>query len=264
MTSPQTDNGFLRIATGDEQNDVFAALARCRLSGIEFQIVLWVIRQTWGYGKKEDWISLTQFEKVTGATRSYVCRAIERLVTYRILVTQKSPGKTVYGFNKRFGEWVVTQTTPVTPKSLEVVTPTSAASDVQDNQVVTPTSHTKETPTKEKLQKKVPEKDKQCYDIEEIEKQIRGIAEREGWADTHYLDKLWSQHRDLRPADRDTFYRKISMAIRSARHTATLGFARKVYFEAAGLVNDRGLMEKQLSADEAARRREFANAQLEA
>src|SRR5436305_1212224 len=100
MMSPQTEDGFVRIATGTGENDVLSALARCRLSGTEFQIVLWVIRQTWGYGKKEDWISLTQFEKVTGASRSYVCRAIDRLVTCRILVTQKSPGKTVYRFNK--------------------------------------------------------------------------------------------------------------------------------------------------------------------
>lgn len=146
MTSPQTKNGHIQIATGGVDNDVFSALIHARLSGVEYQIVLLVIRKTWGYKKKEDWISLTQFQEETGAKRSYICRAIRRLVTCGILVTRKSPQQTFYSFNKLFSEWVVT------PKSL--VTSTSLPSDVQDNGVVTPTSHTKETITKEKIQKK--------------------------------------------------------------------------------------------------------------
>jgi phage replication O-like protein O len=260
VSNPQVDSGFIRIATGDEGNDVLSALARARLTGVDYQIVLWVIRQTWGYGKKEDWISLTQFERVTGASRSYVCRAIERLVTCRILVTQKSPGKTLYSFNKRFSEWVVTGTSPVTPTSPPVVTPASRGSDAEVNAVVTPTSHTKDNPTKDNPTKERPES-KQASDAEvtSIAAELARVTVEHGWWDVPYAEKTIEQLHLLGPEDRARFARKARVLLNAAKLPATRGLARKICGEIAGLVNDRGPMKRVLSPGERAEREAFVS-----
>lgn len=105
MSSPQTENGFIRIATGGKSNDVLMALIGSDLSALEWKIVMFIIRQTWGYGKKEDRISYSQFRKVTGASQNGVWKALNKLVTSRLLVTTEEPNGILYGLNKRFTEW---------------------------------------------------------------------------------------------------------------------------------------------------------------
>lgn len=130
--TPQTENGFTRIASGDESNDVLMALVRAGLTGPQYQIVLLVIRKTWGYNKKEDWISLTQFQEVTGLTRANVCKNISKLVSEQILVRKSYIGiKTIYRINKKFSKW----------SQLVSVATTSIGSD---NQLVSAAIHTKD------------------------------------------------------------------------------------------------------------------------
>ena len=149
MKTPQKEHGHIQIATGSEENDVFGALAKANLSGVEFSIVLWVIRKTWGYNKKTDHISLTQFEKALGFSRSIICRRITRLVNKRILVTEKLPSKTLYGFNKHFSEWKASDRKATSDRKYPSDRKVTGASDRKDNQLVTEKLHTKETLTKE-------------------------------------------------------------------------------------------------------------------
>ena len=146
MSNPQTENGFIQIATGSNDNDVLAALARSHLTGAEFQILLHVMRQTWGYKKKEDWISLSQFQKATDRDRSHIVSCINRLVACKLLVASRQPGKkTVYGFNKLFNEWVVA--------SEPLVASSPRTSSLQPTQLVASRLHTKESLTKETITK---------------------------------------------------------------------------------------------------------------
>lgn len=91
---------------------------------------------------------------------------------------------------------------------------------------------------------------------EETEKLFYPIAVE--FSDAHYADKTMKQLHDLRSERRDEVYRKMRVAINSAKHPATHGLAKKIFHEIAGAVNDFGAMEKQLDAKEAAQRREFA------
>lgn len=104
--SPQTENGYTRIA-----NEILEALARTDFTGFERRIIDVILRRTWGFNKKEDWISLSQFAIATGMNRRVAARIIARLklrkvvVTVRSLVTDRSLGRTAYRFNKRYTEW---------------------------------------------------------------------------------------------------------------------------------------------------------------
>ncbi|MBA7554707.1 hypothetical protein ES705_47338 [subsurface metagenome] len=64
MANPQRENGHVDIA-----NEIVEALAKTHLSSYESQ-VLWVIfRKTYGWHKKEDWITNTQISNMTGIKR---------------------------------------------------------------------------------------------------------------------------------------------------------------------------------------------------
>lgn len=140
MASPQKENGYVAIA-----NEIAEALMRSGLNGTEWEIIMAVLRKTYGFNKKEDWISYTQFEKLTGKTRKTVWRSIESLVAKRILRTKKKPGMTLYGFNKDYSSWMVYKR--------KLVTKMSQTSYLSVQKVVTNRKPTKDIITKDTIQK---------------------------------------------------------------------------------------------------------------
>ncbi len=149
MANPQKEDGFTGIS-----NELLEAIVSTKLNGTEYAVVLHVLRKTYGYSKKEDWISYTAFEKATRRTRPNVWKAIESLVTKKILVTKKKLGVTIYSLNKDYSLWVVTKTKLVTKKKL--------GSYEKEMEVVTKTKPTKETITKETITK---EKENAVFDV---------------------------------------------------------------------------------------------------
>ena len=106
MSTPQKELGHVKIATGTPENDVLSALGSAQLTGVEYQIVLYVIRKTWGFNKKNGWITAQQFVDFTGRTEEGVYKAIRSLREKNILHTEQVMGKpTIYGFNKDFRSW---------------------------------------------------------------------------------------------------------------------------------------------------------------
>lgn len=104
--NPQQEKGTRRIAT-----DVFNALIKAKLSGCEYQIVLFVINQTWGFREKFDDISITQFMGVTGISRPGTIKTIHKLETKRILYVDRqlvnhSLPVNSYLFNKHYDTWL--------------------------------------------------------------------------------------------------------------------------------------------------------------
>jgi phage replication O-like protein O len=150
---PQTENGHIQIATGSNDNDVFTALISANLTSTEYQVVLTVIRKTWGWKKKEDWISISQFIKLTGKSKQSIINATNLLVKKNVLVKQTVPGiKTTYSFNKVFSSWLVKQALPV--KETVPVKESIPTGKAGFTTPVKETVHTKETLTKETIQKK--------------------------------------------------------------------------------------------------------------
>ena len=102
MANPQKENGYTAIS-----NEILEKLLQLPLNSSELRIFLTVIRKTYGYQKKEDRISLSQFEKYTGLSRPTVVESLKRLVKYTLLVKCTT---SVYSVQKNWEKWVVKTT----------------------------------------------------------------------------------------------------------------------------------------------------------
>ena len=102
MANPQTENGYVKIAT-----EIVEQFCRYRLSGEEW-IILWVIlRKTYGWTKKEDAISLSQFHSITKMKKPSIIRAIKNLSSKKIIKVSNNANKTAqtYYFSKDYSKW---------------------------------------------------------------------------------------------------------------------------------------------------------------
>ena len=102
MASPQLENGYLRIA----QQLVDQFCRRC-FNGQEWRILWAVIRKTYGYNKREDAISLSQFREITGMDCKSVARTLKCLRIKNVLICKESRAGNVYKINKNFDAWLV-------------------------------------------------------------------------------------------------------------------------------------------------------------
>ena len=98
MANPQKENGYTAIA-----NEVLEALVKVRLPPSEKDVLFFIIRKTYGYNKKEDRISLTQFEKGTELSRPTIVKALYNLIVRNMVVKAGLPLR----FNKDYEKWVV-------------------------------------------------------------------------------------------------------------------------------------------------------------
>lgn len=98
--SPQVEDGHIKIA-----NEIGEVLAKTNLSAYETRI-LWVIwRKTYGWHKKADQISVTQFQRLTGLHRRHVQRTIKRLMERNIIASTGYSRITTYQFQKDYTKW---------------------------------------------------------------------------------------------------------------------------------------------------------------
>jgi len=134
--TPQLEDGYIRIA-----NEIVDKLISYRISGEEWQILLVVLRKTYGFHKKEDHISLSQFQKYTGLKRPNVIRGIKKLVAKKILgsIKKDTSISNLYWFNKQFKNWQPSIKKDTTP----------SASINKDNELVAKKIHTKDIYTKD-------------------------------------------------------------------------------------------------------------------
>ena len=102
----QVENGnYTRIV--NEVIDKLVTFPFPDQTGVPLKIILFVIRKTWGFNKKEDIISITQFQKALGASRPTIIHWLEYPVKARLLVKGEQLGQTgtVYRFNKYSDNW---------------------------------------------------------------------------------------------------------------------------------------------------------------
>jgi phage replication O-like protein O len=145
LANPQRENGHIDLA-----NEIGDALSGIRLSGEESQCLWVILRKTYGWHKKEDKISLSQFSVMTGLKRPAVSRALKKLLSKMIIVIIKNDNSmiNIYRFNKDFDTWkpLSKKITALSKKIIPVIK--------NDNGVLSKMIHTKETLTKETIQKK--------------------------------------------------------------------------------------------------------------
>lgn len=107
MANPQCENGFTKIA-----NDLMDALCRCHPGGSEGQILLAILRKTYGWNKKSDHISISQLCDMTSVCRRTAIYAIHNLEAKNMIVVQRQK---VDGLNecnmielqKDYEKWIV-------------------------------------------------------------------------------------------------------------------------------------------------------------
>jgi phage replication O-like protein O len=101
MANPQRENGHVDIA-----NEIMEALAGIRISGEEWQCLCVIFRKTYGWHKKEDWISLSQFNLLTKLKKPNILRAIKKLSLKKVVVIKNdNRHKPKYKFNKNYEHW---------------------------------------------------------------------------------------------------------------------------------------------------------------
>ncbi len=145
MANPQAENGHIDIAL-----EVVEKFCSYRISGEEW-LVLWaILRKTYGWHKKEDRISLSQFAVITGLKRQTVLRAISKLSSKKMIgvIKNDSSGINMYSFIKDFDKWE--------PLSKKITVSSKKIMPVikKDNWGESKKGHTKENITKENIQKK--------------------------------------------------------------------------------------------------------------
>lgn len=117
MASPQKENGYTPIA-----NEIMEALCQINLSAYETRILLFILRKTYGWHKKEDRISLSQFSKVLHIAIPHICRTLKRLVKRKI-ITQIGNGYYVsYLFQKDYEKWKSLPKQAILPKQVIGIT----------------------------------------------------------------------------------------------------------------------------------------------
>jgi phage replication O-like protein O len=78
-----------------------------RIAGEERQILDTIIRKTYGWRKKSDWISFSSFEECTGIKQRNVRRALKKLIEKQIVsVNTEHERRPKYSFNKHYNDWI--------------------------------------------------------------------------------------------------------------------------------------------------------------
>ncbi len=101
MANPQWENGFTKLA-----NEIIENLCLINLSPYESRVIWFVLRKTYGFQKKIDKISLSQFAEALQLDRNNVNRAIGRLIKKNMLVVSKDHNNHIsYGLQKDYEKW---------------------------------------------------------------------------------------------------------------------------------------------------------------
>jgi phage replication O-like protein O len=101
MANPQAENGHTDVA-----NEIMEALARQILSPDEWHCLIVILRKTWGWHKREDRISLSQFALMTGMRKPHICRALKKLFQRQIITQTGNERINIYRFQKDFEKWI--------------------------------------------------------------------------------------------------------------------------------------------------------------
>jgi len=147
-------NGYVKIT-----NESMEALAKIRIPGQARQVLDFILRKTYGWNKKTDMISLSQFVAGTGLSKVAVCKAINKLLKMN-LITKKGNALSLftkkgnevaitYGFQKNYNLWLPLPKKVTLPKKVKYVT--KKGNRTLPKKDTTKDTITKETITKEKV-----------------------------------------------------------------------------------------------------------------
>jgi phage replication O-like protein O len=100
MANPQLEDGHSAIS-----NELLEAIIRTHFSPTESAVFWTVVRKTYGWHKKIDRISFTQFEETTRMDRRHVSPALKSLIQRNIVLRQGKGYNLEYGVQKNYENW---------------------------------------------------------------------------------------------------------------------------------------------------------------
>lgn len=165
MANPQKENGYTAIA-----NEIAEQLAKVNFSAYEMRY-LWVLwRKTYGWNKKNDKISLSQFEKATGLKRKDICLVANKLLKRNIIIKNNL----LISFQKDYTKWGSPYRGTVPIEGM--------GSPCRGNKVVPVEGHTKAIKHlyKNKGGEKLKTNKKKMYQYQEINDDGEPIVKRKG------------------------------------------------------------------------------------
>lgn len=114
---------------------------KINLSAYESRVLWFIFRKTYGWKKKEDWLSLSQFSGCIGLDRRLVHRALKGLEAKNIIIINRDDRERPrYGFQKNYKKW----------KSTTVINRDDKLSSKEMTQLSSKEIPTKDNYTKEK------------------------------------------------------------------------------------------------------------------
>lgn len=98
--NPQLEHGYTRVAT-----ELLAVLSKAKLTPHEWNVVMVVFAKTYGWKKKEDWISISQISAAAELEYSQCSRAVSGLARKRVLSRVFNGRRLLIGVQKKYAEW---------------------------------------------------------------------------------------------------------------------------------------------------------------
>lgn len=93
----QLENGYTKIA-----NNLLEKIAKIKMSGQSWQVLIAILRKTYGYNKKSDWIEYSQLSQITNLSKSRICESIKLLRDCGIITQKRNGIKQIISINKGF------------------------------------------------------------------------------------------------------------------------------------------------------------------
>ena len=208
IANPQAENGHIDIA-----HEIAEAFYKLQLSGNQWRLLWVILRQSYGWKKKQDRISYSFFEKRTGLDRRNIGRELKELIERKIIVKNDNSYIVSYGIQKDYMKWIYKPLSKMTtvlnnPKHNQVVKKKLLSKMTivkNDNKVLS-----KLTTTKETIQKKIlPEK---------ILSQISELKKR--YSDQEIIDQVFQALSSTRKSNRISDTVKLSMMQALERYPA--------------------------------------------
>ncbi len=161
-STPQLEDGYSPIS-----NEILLQLCKKNLSSYQTRVLFFLFRKTYGYQKKEDWISNSQFVEATGIRPSHVSRAVSELLLMNIVTKRGNK----IAFQKDSRLW---KELPIGVKRHDVTNRGNTVTN-RGNTVTNRGTH-KRNYTKETIQKKYTLSSKKISEISDED--LQGIADK--------------------------------------------------------------------------------------
>ncbi|MFN3740502.1 MAG: replication protein [Thermodesulfovibrionales bacterium] len=101
MASPQVEEGYIRIA-----NELLDAMLATEFTGRELRILFAIMRYSYGWNKKEAYLTQRHFQQVTGLSKSTISDVLRRLIRKNV-ITLHEPD--TYSVQKDYERWQIDQ-----------------------------------------------------------------------------------------------------------------------------------------------------------